>query len=526
MLKFKRKLQFKGHVYFEAVRPEHIFNALQWLRKNNELYENIEINMGNIDRQLTCIGYDENAGVCGEVSTAESDLSDRDSGDLNSDDSEKEEPRNEHRGGTSETCLQALIPDYPVIIDDEEHDNLCRSLGNEIYGIAPGENKHPVCVMGDRYCEELAFPSLLPKGRYGYKAQRGIKLSPIKYFNARFLHYSGRFAMNPEYLFFGQFVIEHKKVSDSISIALKKLRGQMVTASQLRSGDQYIKQLVFKDQAYLFLRDIPGSPAYWQKFLFEVLAMVKNLGVPSWFMTLSCADLRWNDLFHILSKINGDQMTDDQIENLSYDQKCSMLNLNPVIVAKHFQHRVESFVKHVLLSSVKPIGEIIYYALRIEFQMRGSPHLHALIWTSDCPELTLDNENAYITYIDKRLPDRVKEPEYYDLVNMYQRHSHSRSCKKYRNIPCRFNFGQFFTDETVVAKPLPEDLPDEEKTLLLNRRNEILSAVKQKINEKLDPSKANYDPSLSAEDLLGSCNVSMDEYNKLALCTSSDGEVC
>ena len=109
----------------------------------------------------------------------------------------------------------------------------------------------------------------------------------------------------------------------------------------------------------------------------------------------------------------------------------------------------------------------------------------------------------------------MKDPEYYDLVNMYQRHSHSRSCKKYRNVPCRFNFGQFFTDETVVAKPLPEDLPDEEKTLLLNRRNEILSAVKQKINEKLDPSKASYDPSLSAENVLASCNVSMDEY-KLA----------
>ena len=79
---------------------------------------------------------------------------------------------------------------------------MCRSLGNEIYGIAPGENKHPVCVMGDRYCEELAFPTLFPKGRYGYKVGRKIKLSSIKYFNARLLRYNGKFAMNPENLFF------------------------------------------------------------------------------------------------------------------------------------------------------------------------------------------------------------------------------------------------------------------------------------------------------------------------------------
>lgn len=31
-----------------------------------------------------------------------------------------------------------------------------------------------------------------------------------------------------------------------------------------------------------------------------------------------------------------------------------------------------------------------YYALRIEFQMRRSPHLRALLWTSDCPKLTSD----------------------------------------------------------------------------------------------------------------------------------------
>jgi len=109
-----------------------------------------------------------------------------------------------------------------------------------------------------------------------------------------------------------------------------------MTASQLRSGEQYIKQLVSKTQFYPFLRDEPGSPAYQQKFLFEVLAMVKNLGVPSWFLTLSCADLRWQDLYHIFAKIYVHQMTDDRIDNLSYVQKCSMLNLSPAIVARTF----------------------------------------------------------------------------------------------------------------------------------------------------------------------------------------------
>lgn len=80
-------------------------------------------------------------------------------------------------------------------------------------------------------------------------------------------------------------------------------------------------------------------------------------------------------------------MTDEEVEALPYDERCKLLDLNPVIVAKHFQYRVETFFTEILLSNANPIGKIVYYALRIEFQMRGSPQLHAFIWTSDCPKL-------------------------------------------------------------------------------------------------------------------------------------------
>ena len=126
----------------------------------------------------------------------------------NEDDCEKEDPLNQHRTATCETCLQSVIPDYPVLSENQER---ARSAGNEIFSVAPGENKHPVSTMTDNCCEELAFPVLFPKGRFAYKMDRKQKLTPVKYFNARLLHYSGRFAMNPEYLFFAQFIIEQKK---------------------------------------------------------------------------------------------------------------------------------------------------------------------------------------------------------------------------------------------------------------------------------------------------------------------------
>ncbi len=349
LLKLKRKLQFRGHVYFQAVRPQFVINALDWLIANNPLYRNIEIQCDNIGPELTnlnCPDTDQE-NIDGPFQLQSNVNREH----CNEDVEEQDDPLNEHRSAASETCLQSILPNYPVNLDS----TISSSTGREVFNIAPGEGKHPVSLMTDTLCEELSFPALFPKGRFGYTSERDIKLSPIKYFNARLLHYSGKFATNPEYLFFAQFIMEQKKISDSINIALKKIHGQSVTASQVKSNSQAFQNLLFQDQAYLFLRQIPGSPPYWQKFMYEVVAMVKQLGIPTWFMTLSCADLRWPELFQIIARTNGNNMTDEEVDALSYNERCSMLNLNPVIVAKHFQYRVETFFRNVLLTNANPV---------------------------------------------------------------------------------------------------------------------------------------------------------------------------
>ena len=44
-----------------------------------------------------------------------------------------------------------------------------------------------------------------------------------------------------------------------------------------------------------------------------------------------------------------------------------MLDLNPVVVAKPHQKRVETFFTKVLLTNAKPSGKIMYYALTAKF---------------------------------------------------------------------------------------------------------------------------------------------------------------
>ena len=89
------------------------------------------------------------------------------------------------------------------------------------------------------------------------------------------------------------------------------------------------------------------------------------------------------------------------------------------------------------------------------------------------------------------LPNEVKDPETFQLVTTYQVHSHSRSCRKYKTEKYRYHFGKFFTENTIIATPLPSDLSDEMKNSIVSERERILSKVKEYIDKDLDPKKRN-----------------------------------
>ena len=90
----------------------------------------------------------------------------------------------------------------------------------------------------------------------------------------------------------------------------------------------------------------------------------------------SCADLRWNESISIISKLNGLNISDEDINQICYHERCDTLNKNHVLIFRHFQYRVEIFLKTIILNG--PLGKN-YSAIRVEFQVRGSPHVHLFI---------------------------------------------------------------------------------------------------------------------------------------------------
>ena len=121
MVKLKRKLNFRGHVYFQAVSPESIYAALLLL-KENVFYSNISIYMASLPISLT-------------------NLLDEELTDSVSRDDALEENNNPPDRYQCNSQGSVFIPDIPV------PEEIC---------IAPGEGKIPNSIITDESCEVLA----------------------------------------------------------------------------------------------------------------------------------------------------------------------------------------------------------------------------------------------------------------------------------------------------------------------------------------------------------------------------------
>ena len=82
-------------------------------------------------------------------------------------------------------------------------------------------------------------------------------------------------------------------------------------------------------------------------------------------MTLSFADLKWNELVFVINKLHKLDISGEDTENLTYRDRCCLLNSNPVLVARHFQYRGEVFFKEIFVDGA--LRKTTYYSLRIDF---------------------------------------------------------------------------------------------------------------------------------------------------------------
>ena len=104
-----------------------------------------------------------------------------------------------------------------------------------------------------------------------------------------------------------------------------------------------LQQLIRTEQAYKFLKNIRDSPAYWQSELYDVLAMLRSLGIPTFFLTLSAADLHWPEMIQAIGSVCGMDIPTDVVSKMTVTDKSWFLRQNSLMGVRKFHGRVESF---------------------------------------------------------------------------------------------------------------------------------------------------------------------------------------
>ena len=72
---------------------------------------------------------------------------------------------------------------------------------------------------------------------------------------------------------------------------MKMLKTGATVTSTTTNYKDIIQKFLGSSDAFSFMSSVKGTPSYWKQFLYDVLAMVKQLGITTLFLTLSCADL-------------------------------------------------------------------------------------------------------------------------------------------------------------------------------------------------------------------------------------------
>ena len=135
--------------------------------------------------------------------------------------------------------------------------------------------------------------------------------------------------------------------------------------------------------------------------------------------------------------------SEEELNNLTWDDRCGLIQSGPVTCALHFDFQFNTFLKNVLTAKLAPLGKVKDWLYRVEYQQRGSPHIHMLIWLEGAPVFGVDKDEDVVAYIDNiitcRKPDN--NTELHELV-CRQTHRNSHTCRKQRGKICRFGYPQ------------------------------------------------------------------------------------
>ena len=135
-----------------------------------------------------------------------------------------------------------------------------------------------------------AFPLSFRNGKFGkYSDKREEKISHSEYIKSRLLNKDFRFRKDPQYVFYLLWQKELRELAAGVYNVLQSNIGNPRSVHELLHNVNVSDERLEANLCTM-LQSVRGTSQYWYKRKGELRCMLRELGPPSLFLTLSCAE--------------------------------------------------------------------------------------------------------------------------------------------------------------------------------------------------------------------------------------------
>ncbi|KAL3206052.1 hypothetical protein MRX96_040437 [Rhipicephalus microplus] len=192
--------------------------------------------------------------------------------------------------------------------------------------LALGENRVPLALFMDAYAEELAFPTIykgVPRKIIGPRSTPFVMASSE-------IRRTDRPGATPEHVLYMAANVMRYNVAESNTMFRTKETIGSITREQLESGGKkFLEEVLDRDLA--FMRGVPNTVQYWQDRRSELFAMIRQLGKPHAFLTMSASEVHWQRLLETLEQLRvGPDGTPRPVSEMMAWERVELVNEYPV----------------------------------------------------------------------------------------------------------------------------------------------------------------------------------------------------